>query len=466
VTLNYLFSGGRPPPQPFPALELAAEDVAFPCAFYGNGFALEDPAAKLEILDVMVPGGEEATGLLSVALTSSRPIAAFSFRLRFDPATVAQLRGWEGEVNNLTGLDVDGGFLYSCFDDGQLDFGYFFSFRRIKTIGPGEDMRAVEIPLCLKPGAIAGETPLTLVAAEFTDPETGRAIHPRLESGTLRIAREVTPDAGCVPLVCRRPPRPDEIEAHYRLTGATGAPGGDVEVAFFIGANAPIRGFSFSVDFDEEVLECLSIEKRVRNPRGSTRLDFDNHNFTPGNTGVDEGYLSGEVGMNSTERLDDLPPNGSHEVARFHFRVRPEAQIQVTEIRFLDGAGPNHPTPNILASHGESVTPESAASFVFLNGLITVLPEISTFIRGDSNGDLSVDLADAANTLGFLFLGWDRPACYDAADANDDGRIDVADPVGTLNTLFLGASVIAAPYAEPGEDPTPDLLGCLRRYDL
>jgi len=57
------------------------------------------------------------------------------------------------------------------------------------------------------------------------------------------------------------------------------------------------------------------------------------------------------------------------------------------------------------------------------------------FIRGDSNADLKVDLADPIYSLHDLVA--DGPmACLDAADSNDDTRVDIGDPIGILGYLF------------------------------
>jgi len=82
------------------------------------------------------------------------------------------------------------------------------------------------------------------------------------------------------------------------------------------------------------------------------------------------------------------------------------------------------------------------------------------FLRGDSNADTMVNIADAVHTLSFLFLGGPPSPWDDSADANDDGTLDVADPVFTLGALFLGQGRFPEPYPECGLDPTPDGLEC------
>jgi hypothetical protein len=81
------------------------------------------------------------------------------------------------------------------------------------------------------------------------------------------------------------------------------------------------------------------------------------------------------------------------------------------------------------------------------------------FLRGDSNGDGRIDIADAVIALEHLFLGGSMP-CADGADFNDDGGLNIADPIGTLEHLFLGGPAPPPPYPVCGADPTEDELDC------
>ena len=86
-------------------------------------------------------------------------------------------------------------------------------------------------------------------------------------------------------------------------------------------------------------------------------------------------------------------------------------------------------------------------------------PPGGVFVRGDSNGDGSVDVADAVLSLGYLFLG-ETVQCLDAADVSDDGNINIADPVSLLNALFSSSASPAPPYPDCGLDPTTDDHSC------
>jgi hypothetical protein len=87
--------------------------------------------------------------------------------------------------------------------------------------------------------------------------------------------------------------------------------------------------------------------------------------------------------------------------------------------------------------------------------------DCTRFLRGDSNLDGQVNLADAIRTLEFLFAAGEWLSCPDAADADDSGSIVITDPIFTLAFLFASGS----PPPPPGPiacglDETPDALEC------
>jgi hypothetical protein len=82
------------------------------------------------------------------------------------------------------------------------------------------------------------------------------------------------------------------------------------------------------------------------------------------------------------------------------------------------------------------------------------------FLRGDSNTDGSLDIADSIHTLNYLFTGGPLPPSLDAADTNNDGQVDISDPTYALNFLFVGGPAPPSPYPNCGMDTLdpPDLL--------
>lgn len=80
----------------------------------------------------------------------------------------------------------------------------------------------------------------------------------------------------------------------------------------------------------------------------------------------------------------------------------------------------------------------------------------SRFIRGDCNGDGSVDISDAFCTL--VRLAGDRTVpCVAAVDVNSDAQANVTDSVDLLNYLFQFGSQPAAPFPRCGGPAAGDL---------
>ena len=90
---------------------------------------------------------------------------------------------------------------------------------------------------------------------------------------------------------------------------------------------------------------------------------------------------------------------------------------------------------------------------------ITITRQGADFIRGDANGDLSLNVLDAIATVGFLFQGLSLP-CPDAADFDDTGVVNITDAVGLLGYLFSHEPPPPAPFPGAGVDPTEDGMDC------
>ncbi len=84
----------------------------------------------------------------------------------------------------------------------------------------------------------------------------------------------------------------------------------------------------------------------------------------------------------------------------------------------------------------------------------------SPFVRGDFNGDASLDVSDAVSILIYLFVSGAPSECLESGDVDDDGNINVTDPLYALGFLFASGPAPLAPYPECGTDPTDDAIGC------
>ncbi|MEE2883116.1 MAG: FG-GAP-like repeat-containing protein [Planctomycetota bacterium] len=83
-----------------------------------------------------------------------------------------------------------------------------------------------------------------------------------------------------------------------------------------------------------------------------------------------------------------------------------------------------------------------------------------TFLRGDVNGDGSLDVTDGSLLQLWLTGGGTTPPCLDAADVNDDGMVNLSDPIDLFEFLYQGSNPPPAPYPAVGTDPTADGLNC------
>ncbi len=87
-------------------------------------------------------------------------------------------------------------------------------------------------------------------------------------------------------------------------------------------------------------------------------------------------------------------------------------------------------------------------------------PPEATFIRGDANDDMSVDMNDILFIAYYLFWSGSEPTCLDAADVNDDGSVNNQDVLYLANFLYFNGPVPPSPYPGCGPDPTSDNLNC------
>ena len=81
------------------------------------------------------------------------------------------------------------------------------------------------------------------------------------------------------------------------------------------------------------------------------------------------------------------------------------------------------------------------------------------FLRGDANGNLSINIIDAILSVPIGEQPGTRD-CNDAMDADDDGRLTVLDTVAIITYVFAGSAELPAPHGRCGVDATLDRLDC------
>lgn len=129
---------------------------------------------------------------------------------------------------------------------------------------------------------------------------------------------------------------------------------------------------------------------------------------------------------------------------------------------FRDGLrGIGQPVPNVLTVAGNS-----SPVCNFFDASVAVEfggePPANIFLRGDSNNDRKVNIADPVWTINEMFRGGPASPCEAAGDSNDDGAVDLGDAIYTIEYRFLSGPVPPAPFGDTActADPTEDDLTC------
>ena len=144
-------------------------------------------------------------------------------------------------------------------------------------------------------------------------------------------------------------------------------------------------------------------------------------------------------------------PSGEHwEVHRIVYQVDSEAPLGSSPITITDDVGnPPHSTVMVAWLSGIVIEP------TLIDGNVEI---VEGMVRGDTNFDGTIDLADPIHLAMWLFQQGDAMTCLDAADGNDDGSVDVGDVMILLYYLFLSFDGIVSGNCEA--DPSPDSLDC------
>ena len=258
-------------------------------------------------------------------------------------------------------------------------------------------------------------------------------------------------------------PSAEEIDFKVRVTGATVRPGSQgIPIEVYASAQVEYISLQVPIDFDETILHLARADVHMAAGVGL----INNKNEVAGNSPEE-----GSVILTNARGVDDqrlAAPGEEIHIATLFFDVLDgveEGSMTILDVRAVNDTRDFTYDPWIgvrfKSTIGSDIVTGEVEPIVISDGFLNVRPEIALFIRGDSNGDTTVDVSDAVTTLGYLFLGDDSPRCFDAADANDDGAMDISDPIVTLGVLFLGNGVIPVPgMMECGVDPTDDELTC------
>lgn len=252
-----------------------------------------------------------------------------------------------------------------------------------------------------------------------------------------------------------------------RIGEVEAAPGQEVMVPVFISNLIPVEAFQLVIRFDPELFTPVEggldfagtaydilYGVEVRPP------DFSSLHVPEG----DDHILVGAMWSFTLDK--PVLPGEDQLLVRIRGLVSSDA-VPGETIELEPDNGPNgegvgiHRFRNEITSHGESryvaFYPKTVIGFVKIKDNPTTMD----YLRSDSNGDGSLNIADAVFTLMYLFCHGQVPACPDAADANDNGKLDIGDSIMTLDYLFGSGSTVQVPpgFGRCAIDTTADTLG-------
>jgi dockerin type I repeat protein len=237
----------------------------------------------------------------------------------------------------------------------------------------------------------------------------------------------------------------------FPATGAFAGQAGEIPLQSV--TDFSYQGFSVSVAYDPAVIQITEITS------AGTIVEAIPADFFRANIFVDQKAFVIGCLVDATPPFDDrmIPgPGIPLSIARVLFQVPPDLAPQTTLLHFEDGFG-QPPIQNILSVQSQSVPPDQLQ-----DGIISILRK-PIFVRGDTNQDTTVDVADPVYLINFLFLNRPPPPCMAAADCNDDGAVDLADAIFILQYYFQKGLRPPEPFPNPGVDTTPNRkpLSCL-----
>lgn len=124
-------------------------------------------------------------------------------------------------------------------------------------------------------------------------------------------------------------------------------------------------------------------------------------------------------------------------------------------VMFLDSSNPSDPVHSATIKFDDYKIESDSQGGGGQDSLTPHIPDL--FLRGDSNMDRRIDIADPIHVLNHLYANGSLD-CPDAADANDDGRIDISDPIAILYNRFSDLLLPPPNISGKGMDLTNDLL--------
>ena len=246
----------------------------------------------------------------------------------------------------------------------------------------------------------------------------------------------------------------------FRIQDTDASPGGQAAVMVLLTNDAAVQGYQTALTYDATVLTLVDMSFTgldVENELAPETIEFfltnidDNMQPGMGWGAVAAIFDSGTPFMGQT-----IPSGTDKSIVSYNFQVANDPGLVNTSsfLIFQDGFGPPPGIDNVISINQTSISPS------LVNGSINVVDSV-TFVRGDTNQDGQVDVADGIFLIQYLFNNGASPGCFTAGDSNNDHSLDVADFIYSIAYQFLGGPPPAAPFPGCGVEADPNALPCV-----
>jgi len=120
--------------------------------------------------------------------------------------------------------------------------------------------------------------------------------------------------------------------------------------------------------------------------------------------------------------------------------LQPISAIEIEDqVISIGGKSGNSDSHSLRSTVGQTaIGTGNSSGYTLSHGFLRKTGGESAYICGDSNGDKSVNVADAVWIINYVFAGGDPPDPLKAGDANCDGTCNIADAVWIINYIFAG----------------------------
>jgi len=236
-----------------------------------------------------------------------------------------------------------------------------------------------------------------------------------------------------------------------QVSSTSTTPGGNATVEVLLTHDANVQGFQTAMTWDSTLLTNIAIDYVGMDVQAlllPATIEFFTTNVDPAlSPGVGWGAAAAIFDFSTPFDAQVLPPGVDQSLVFYQFSTAADPLLvgTSTDLTLQNGLS-SPPIFNVITVGGSSVLP------TLLPGTITFV-DLPLFKRGDSNGDGSVNLADAIFLIQFLFNQSTAPPCSEAGDANDDMLLDVSDAIYEINFFFLDGLAPPAPFPNCGTDP-------------